>query len=90
MAVRIKSNDEGWRQLRVSAPVQGYLLQLALAAKEAADEWLGEKDGFKVVKERGANRARYTVRPNTPHATARVAKDPAGFASTVLTAARSE
>lgn len=89
MAVRIKRNDDGWRQLRISDPVQDHLLKLALAGKEAADRWIGETDGFKVVKERGTNRARYTVRPNTPHATAKVAKDPAGFIDVVLTAARS-
>lgn len=88
-SAKMKHNTAAWRLLRLSDQVQNDLLRRAEAGKEAADKWLGET-GFKVVKEAGKNRARYTVRPATYLATAKVAKDPVGFANVVLNAGKGD
>lgn len=85
---RVKHNEKAWRELRKSAPVHDDLLRRAVRAKEAADAWMGVPGSFKVVKEPGKNRARYTVRPATFKALRRVAARPADFAAVCLQAAK--
>lgn len=87
VSVKVK-NTKAWTALRKSPEVQQDLLARAIAARDAADTWMGVPGSFKVVKEPGKNRARYTVRPNTYAAVRRVAKDPTGFANICLAAGK--
>lgn len=86
--IRLKPNLKAWEALRKSPEAHVEILERATAAKEAADKWMGAADSFKVVKEPGKKRARYTVRPNNFAAVRKVAKFPTEFANICINAGK--
>lgn len=97
--VRVKLNHDGFRKILRSAAVDQVTLDMAVRARDAANEWArayprsgrhpaDAKDPFVVVTEPGVNRARYTVRPNTAFATWLVQHDPHGFTACLESARR--
>ena len=87
-SIRLKNNGQAWETLRKLPEVHSDLLARATRAKEAADQWVGVADSFKVVKEPGKHRARYTVRPATAKSVAKVAKYPTEFANICINAGK--
>lgn len=83
-----KMNAKAWETLRKGDEARSDLLARATRAKEAADAWMGTPGSFKVVREEGKHRARYTVRPNTFAAVRYVAKHPTEFTNVCLAAGR--
>lgn len=96
---RLRFNNDAWRQIRTSQAVDAAVLDMAVAARDAANRWAaahprsGKHPGdvgphFTVVEEPGRNRARYTVRPATAFGTWLVQHDPAGFMACLEAARR--
>lgn len=90
----LRFNRAAWDAIRKQPPVDAFVLQMAVDARDAAEEWAAghhmNQSGphFKVVKEKGEHRARYTVRPATAAATGLVMKYPADFQACLEAARR--
>lgn len=86
-------NRAAWDQIRKQQPVDYFVLQMAVDARDECERWASthilnqDPPHFRVIKEKGEHRARFTVRPNTAASTNLVKKHPADFMA-CLNAAR--
>lgn len=86
--VKLRLNHSGFREILHAPSVDGWERDAAERIKEAAEQWAaghhrhkggGGPPDFKVVREPGVPRARYTVRPATIFGTQLVQKYPNEF-----------
>lgn len=89
-----KFRREAWDAIRKQRRVDDFVLQMAVDARDECERWASthvlnqDPPHFRVIREKGQHRARYTVRPATAAATNLVMKYPADFMACLESARR--